>query len=184
VNVNTAVEFGEPFLTLPDLFPARQSGESWGSERVVLRFAGCEFICAGLSPAQSDAIRARFGAQCSSCANDPDTAVVLRIFRAAPTDFIGQEPDWRFDFDLEYRPSAVLFAGFHFMGRIDWSPGMQAAVWICEERLMVTHAIFENVLRVVAAYRLLDGGGVLLHSAAIADEGVRIVRQPESVSDR
>ncbi len=32
------------------------------------------------------------------------------------------------------------------------------------------NAIFENVLRVVAAYHLLDQGGVLLHSAAIADE--------------
>ena len=165
-----SMAFGETFLTQPDLFPARQSGEQWGRERVVIRVAGNEFICEGLSPIQADAVRARFGDLCADEAAEPQSAVVLHVYRAAATDFIGGEDDWEYAFDLDYAPTAVMFAGFHFMGRLDWLPQLQAAVWTSEDRLMVANAIFENVLRVVAAYRLLDGGGVLLHSAAVADD--------------
>ena len=162
--------FGETFLTQPDLFPARQSGEPWGRERVVIRFAGNEFSCDGLSQVQASAVRARFGELCSDEAADPGSGVLLRFYRVAATDFIGSEDDWEYDFELDYAPTAVMLAGFHFMARLDWRPTLQAAVWTSEDRLMVANAIFENVLRVIAAYRLLDAGGVLLHSAALADD--------------
>jgi hypothetical protein len=55
------------------------------------------------------------------------------------------------------------------MGRLDWVPHLRAAMWTCEETRLATHAIFENVLRVVVAYHILEQGGVLLHSAAVAD---------------
>ncbi len=162
--------FGETFLTQPDLFPARQSGERWGPERVVIRFAGNEFICDGLSPVQAAAVRARFGELCSVEATDPGSAMLLRFYRADASDFIGEEDDWEYRFELDYAPTAVMLAGFHFMARLDWLPTLHAAVWTSEDRLMVANAIFENVLRVIAAYRLLDSGGVLLHSAAVADD--------------
>ena len=173
------MSFGESFLTQPDLFPARQSGECWGVECVVIRFAGNEFICNGLSPVQAAAVRARFADSCSNEAANPESAVVLRVYQAAASDFFGGEDDWEYDFDLDYASTAVLFAGFHFMGRLDWSPRLQAAVWTSEEKLMVANAIFENVLRVVAAYRLLEQGGVLLHSAAVANaEGAHVFFGP------
>ena len=162
--------FGEAFLTQPDLFPARQSGEHWGRERVVIRFAGDEFICDGLSTVQVSAIRARFRELCSEEATDPGSAMLLRFYRVAASDFIGDEDDWEYKFDLDYAPTAVMIAGFHVMARLDWLPTLHAAVWTSEDRLMVANAIFENVLRVIAAYRLLDSGGVLLHSAAVADD--------------
>ena len=96
--------------------------------------------------------------------------MLLRFYRVAAADFIGREDQWQYDFDLYYAPTAVTLAGFHFMARLDWLPTLQAAVWTSEDRLMVANAIFENVLRVIAAYRLLDAGGVLLHSAALADD--------------
>src|SRR5947209_8561198 len=164
------MEFGESFLTQPDLFPARQSGEQWGVESVVIRFAGNEFICEGLSQVHATAVRERFVGLCAEKAVNPQSAVVLRFYRAAASDFIGTEDDWEYEFDLDYAPTAVMFAGFHFMGRLDWLPRLTAAVWTSEESLMVANAIFENVLRVVAAYRLLEDGGVLLHSAAVADD--------------
>jgi len=60
--------FGERFLRHPDLFPARQSGERWGEERVVVRFAGSDYVCAGLSTTQAVAVRERFGALCPASA--------------------------------------------------------------------------------------------------------------------
>jgi hypothetical protein len=55
------------------------------------------------------------------------------------------------------------------MGRLDMTPTLRAALWTSEDTGLVANAIFENVLRVVVAYHLLGQGGVLLHSAAVAD---------------
>lgn len=163
------MSFGESFLNNPDLFPARQTGERWGDERVVICFAGNDYICTGLSTTQAAAVRARFGELCVPSSGPQRPAVEIRIFRAAIGDFVEDERVWEFDFDLDYAPDAVSFAGFRFMGRLDWAPRLQAALWSSEDGRLVSEAIFENVLRVVVAYHLLEQGGVLLHSAAVAD---------------
>ncbi len=165
------MSFGEAFLNSPDLFPARQTGETWGDERVVICFAGNDYICCGLSATQAAAVRERFAELCVPSPGERRPAVEIRIFRAADEDFIEDERVWEFDFDLDYAPEAVSFAGFRFMGRLDWAPRLQAALWSSEDGRLVSHAIFENVLRVVVAYHLLEQGGVLLHSAALGDEG-------------
>ena len=162
--------FGEDFIDAPDLFPARQSGEPWGAERVVIHFAGNDYICDGLSATQAEGLRAKFGPLCSALAEGSRPNVVIRIFRAAPTDFIVDEREWDFEFDLDYFPAAISVAGFHVMGRLDWTPRLQAALWTSEDGLLVERAIFENLLRIVVAYHMLEQGGVLLHSAALADD--------------
>lgn len=162
--------FGESFLQHPDLFPGRQSGDPWGDERVVIHFAGNEYVCDGLSVVQANAIRDRFGPLCPPTAPASRPAVTLRVFRAAAEDFADHGRAWEFEFDLDYGPASVRFAGFHFMGRLDWGPRLRAAIWTPEDERFVSHSIFENVLRVVVAYHLLEEGGVLLHSAAVADD--------------
>lgn len=159
--------FGETFLEEPDLFPARQSGEPWGPERVVVHFAGNAYVCDGLSAIQAEGLRAKFGALAKAATDESRPAVVIRIFRVAHENFVVDDREWEFDFDLEYTAAAVTFAGFHFMGRLDLGPPLCAALWTPEDERLVSHAIFENVLRVVAAYHLLEQGGVLLHSAAV-----------------
>lgn len=162
-------EFGARFVSHPDLFPARQSGERWGDEEVVVGFAGTDYVCEGLTATQAAAVRARFGALCAASPTAAGPAVRIRVFRAATADFVAHEREWEFDFELDYAPCAVRFAGFRFMGRLDTTPALSAALWTPEDGRLVSHAIFENMLRVVVAYRLLDQGGVLLHSAAVAD---------------
>jgi len=165
-----AAGFGDRFLRLPDMFPARQSGECWGEERIVVRFAGSDYVCEGLSATQAAAVRERFGALCPAPATDGGPAVTLRVFRAFADEFVTDDREWEFDFDLDYAPGVVRFAGFHFLGRLDGTAQLRAALWTPEDSRLVSHAIFENVLRVVAAYHLLGQGGVLLHSAAVADD--------------
>ena len=162
--------FGENFLRHPDLFPARQCGEPWGGERVVIRFAGAEYACDGLSIVQAAAVRERFGELCSASVATARDAVEISVFRAAEGDFFDNGRKWEFDFELDYTPVAVCLAGFHFMGRLDMTPALRAALWTSEDSGLVANAIFENVLRVVVAYHLLGQGGVLLHSAAVADD--------------
>ena len=79
--------FGESFLRIPDLFPARQSGESWGSNQVVIRFAGSDYICDGLSATQAAAVVERFGELCSASVATARDAVEISVFRAAEGDF-------------------------------------------------------------------------------------------------
>lgn len=162
--------FGESFLRHPELFPARQSGEPWGGERVVIRFAGAEYACDGLSTVQAAAVRERFGDLCPASVAAGREAVAINVFRAAQGDFLDDGRAWEFDFELDYAPAAVCLAGFHFMGRLDMAPALRAALWTSEDGGLVANAIFENVLRVVVAYHLLGQGGVLLHSAAVADD--------------
>jgi hypothetical protein len=166
------MSFGDPFLALPDLFPARASGEPWGNETVAIRIAGNAYRCKGLSVEQADGLRARFGSLCSPAADSGESAILIHIFRASDADFIDDGRVWEFDFDLDYAPSAVSVAGFHFMGRLDWLPRLTAALWTCENAKLVSHAILENLLRVVVAYDLFEQGGLLLHSAALADKSV------------
>jgi hypothetical protein len=162
--------FGENFLDQPDLFPARQSGEPWGAERVVIHFAGNDYVCDGLSETQADDLRQKFGKLCSATTDASRPTVEIRIFRVAPTDFVVDDREWDFEFDLDYAPNAISIAGFHMMGRLDWTPRLQAALWTSEDSPFVERSIFENLLRIVVAYHMLEQGGVLLHSAALVDD--------------
>jgi hypothetical protein len=165
--LHTPMTFGERFLEQPDLFPARQSGEPWGFERVVIHVAGNDYVCDGLSVAQAEGLRAKFGKLCKEVADVSRPSVAILIFRVALEDFVVDEREWEFDFDLDYSPTAVTLAGFHFIGRLDMGPPLRAALWTPEDDRLVSHAIFENALRVVVAYKLLEQSGVLLHSAAV-----------------
>jgi hypothetical protein len=162
--------FGESFLAEPDLFPARQSGEPWGPERVVIHFAGNAYVCDGLSAAQAGGLRAKFGPLARDEADEARPTVYLRVFRVAPEDFVVDEREWEFEFDLDYGSDAIGVAGFHMMGRLDFSPRLSAALWTSEDGLFVERSIFENMLRIVVAYHMLQQGGVLLHSAAVGDD--------------
>jgi hypothetical protein len=165
------MSFGENFLTYPDLFPARPSGEPWGDERVMIRFAGHVYAWTGLSATQAAAARQRFGALCLPPDEEPPAVLEINVFRAAAEDFFDGGRIWSFEFDLDYAPDAVSIAGFHFMGRLDWTPGLRAALWTSEDSRLVSHSIFENFFRTVVAYHLFEQGGVLLHSAAVVNDG-------------
>jgi len=178
-DATAPMTFGESYLAVPDLFPARQSGEPWGPERIVLHFAGNAYVCEGLSPNQASGLRAKFGSLARDTLDGPRPAVVVRIFRVASSDFVVDEREWEFEFDLDYARDALGVAGFHMMARLDFVPRLSAALWTSEDDLLVERSIFENLLRIVVAYHMLEQGGVLLHSAAVADErGARVFFGP------
>ena len=163
--------FGERFLAHPDLVPARQYGEPWGAERIALRIAGNDFICAGLSLAQVNAIRARFGTLCDLAPIPQRTAVTLQVFRIAAEEFFDGDRTWSYEFDLDYAPAAVRVAGHHVVALLEWKSRLHAALWTCDDLKLVSHGILENVLRPLVAYHLLEDGGLLLHSGAVASNG-------------
>jgi hypothetical protein len=161
--------FGAAFLTRPDLFPARRSGEAWGSRAVTLDLPGGPYRFAGLAPVQVEAVRERFGAHLTDA---DESAVESLVFRMAEEEF--REIDtrgWEYGLDLDPAPAAVRLAGLRLAGRLDWRAGLSGALWTADPGSEAFAGIFENFFRVLTAYRLLEQGGVLVHGAAVAAGG-------------
>jgi hypothetical protein len=164
------MSFGAGFLRLPDLFPGRHGGEPWGDRAVAVDVAGGPYLFTGLSAAQEAAVRDRFAGLCRA---PSEAAVVSRVFRAPAADFLDRDVrGWEYTLDMEHAPGAVLLAGLRLMARLDWGPDLAGALWTCEGAGEEWAAsVFENFLRVLAAYRLLAEGGAVIHSAGVAGDG-------------
>ncbi len=163
--------FAETFLAYPELFPARSAGEPWGDRQVSIDFIGGPYLFTGLESEQEQAVRERFGELCGVSENSTDSVVETRVFRAVPEDF--REFDlrgWKYSFDTEHHPDSVRIAGLHVMATVDWSPAVEGSLWVLKGASLISSLVFENYFRILVAYRLLQMGGVLLHSAAVADE--------------
>lgn len=162
------MSFGERYLSLPDLFPARHAGEPWGAGEILLALAGGPFRWRHLAPGQVAALADRYSD--FTLVEAPPEAVEVRAFRAAPGDFLPIElAGWRHDLDLDYGPSWVRVAGRYFMARLDLEPRLRAAVWTSIDGGVRWGELAENLLRLLVAYSLLASGGVVLHSAGIVD---------------
>jgi hypothetical protein len=162
------MSFGAGFLRIPDRFPARRSGQPWGDRSLVLDLAGSPYRFCGLSAAAEEAIRRTFAGSCRE--GDASPATTTRLFRAPGADF--RELDmrgWEYRLDIEPSPASVCLAGPRLMARLDWAPALTGGLWTPEAGGEEWTAAFENYLRVLTAYRLLEEGGAMLHSAGLAD---------------
>jgi hypothetical protein len=162
------VSFGERFLAWPALFPARLAGESWGGAALTLRLGGARFGVSGLSELQRRLALARFEGFASESGAP---AVDSRVFRVAASEFRALDTrGWDYDLDLEAGATSVKVAGISFMARIEWRPGLSGALWTSSEADAFP-GVLENYLRVLAAYRFLEDGAALIHSAGLVDAG-------------
>lgn len=160
--------FGGAFLTQPDLFPARRSGEAWGDLAVAIALPGGPYCFSGLAPAQVAAVRARFGAHLV----EAPAAVETRVFRMSEEEFRAIDTrGWEYGLDLDPTPTAVRLAGLRLAGRLDWRPGLAGSLWTPDAGGDEFAGIFENFFRVLTAYRLLERGGALVHGAAVVSAG-------------
>ncbi|MEO6193417.1 MAG: hypothetical protein ABIS20_10425 [Thermoanaerobaculia bacterium] len=164
------MSFGDGFLRFPDLFPGRRGGEPWGDRTVAVDVAGGPYLFTGLSAAQAAAVRDRFAGLCRDASEAAATAMVAtQVFRAPAADFLDRDVrGWEYTLDMEHAPSAVSLAGLRLMARLDWGPHLAGGLWTCEEAGEEWSAsVFENFLRVLAAYRLLAEEGAVIHSAGV-----------------
>jgi hypothetical protein len=168
------MSFGDGFLRLPDLFPGRRGGEPWGERAVVLDVAGGPYRFSGLSAAQEEAVRHRFAGLCREAGEGAAASLTAsQVFRAPAADFLDRDVrGWEYTLDMEHSPGAVRLAGLRLMARLDGvgGGGLAGGLWTCEERGEEWAAsVFENFLRVLAAYRLLAEDGAVIHSAGVTD---------------
>ncbi|HEY0139440.1 MAG TPA: hypothetical protein VGF48_01015 [Thermoanaerobaculia bacterium] len=158
------------FLTHPELFPGRISGETWGAEALTIELAGESYRIEGLSPTQAESLRDRFGSRVvprGSSGSSRNQVVTLQLFRAPASDF--HEIDtrgWEYWLDVEWRGESVRIAGMRLMALLDLAAA-RGGIWTCVESREETWGVIENVLRPLVAARLLAQGGLLVHSAAV-----------------
>jgi hypothetical protein len=161
--------FGAGFLVNPDLFPARRSGETWGTREVFLTLPGGPYRFTGLNGAQEEAVRQRFGAYCGAPPGASSGIVESTLFRASEADFRTFDVrGWEYGLDLDAAPDSLRLAGLRLVGRFDWRPVLMTALWTPDAGGQPFVGIFENFLRVLTAYRLQELGGAVLHCAGIA----------------
>ncbi len=167
------MSFGEEFLTYPDLFPARHGGEPWGDRNIVLDLPGGPYRFTGLNDTQEQGVRARFGPLCRPPGATAEAPVETTLFRVAPSEFRPIDMHgWVYRLDYDFASTRVRLAGLRLLGSLSWEPGLTGALWTSDQDpAEFPWLIFENFFRVLVAYRLLDCGGALLHSAAVVDGG-------------
>ncbi len=168
------MSFGATFLHNSDLFPARRSGEAWGERRLVLALPGGPYRFDGLNDVQEAIVLEKFG---GFRVEASEAAVESRIFRAPESDFRDfDRRGWHYSLDFDYGPDAVRIAGLRLVARLDWRPALAGALWTPDGGGDHFAGIFENFCRVLVAYRLLEQGGAVVHSAGV-------VRRVQSAED-
>lgn len=161
------MSFGDTFLRQPDLFPGRHGGEPWGHDSFAIGCAGGPYALRGLAPDQAAGLRHRFG----SSAPGP-AAVEVRVFRAAAADFRPLDlRGFENHLELDRGPEEIRIAGLELMARLGRGGPLRASLWTSATGGEAFRGVAENLLRLVVAYRLLELGGVLLHSAALSTAG-------------
>jgi hypothetical protein len=166
------MSFGDEFLSHPDLFPGRRSGEPWGSGSLTLDVPGGPYLFSGLAATQIAALEMRFGRLCRGVTEKTATGIGTAVFRAPAADFLDLDTrGWEYTLDLDHAERSVRIAGLRLMARLDWSlaDALAGGLWTPEAAGEEWASVLENYLRLLAAYRLLAEGGVLLHSAGVTD---------------
>jgi hypothetical protein len=190
--------FGAKFLHRPASFPLAAGSVAWGDREVALDLPGGPYRFTGLSAAQEASVRATFpgallppgispgppGTPARGISLAPPGTpgfppgpaegppAAIRVLRQAAAEY--REVDtrgWEYAMDAEWEPAAVRLVGLGLTGRLAWQPGLGGELWTPEDGGARFPGIFENYFRVLVAYRLLDLGGAILHSAGVVKDG-------------
>ncbi len=168
-------EFGERFLEIPDLFPARSSGEPLGPLGVSMGLPGGPYRVDGLGEEQLIWLQEQYRGLCSAEPESDDVnETTIRVFGVASEDFRTFDlAGWVHTLDFDYQPHQVRVAGLNIMGLVELVEPSKLVASYFLPPLEREHFLpaFENLSRVVVAYRLLQTGGLLLHSAGLAFNG-------------
>ena len=154
------------------LEPLPTSPTEWGEGRLLVDVAGGPYLFSGMSEPQLDVARRRFDAFLVGPDWVSQPIPSMRFLRAPLPCFAYPEPDGP-EYPLTTRADEhrVVVDGLRFTAEIPLSPRIEGKVWTSVAGDDEFLGVFENPFRVTVAYRLLEIGGVLLHSAAVVDDG-------------
>lgn len=148
---------------------AQLGSNPWGECTVTLRIAGNHYRIEGLSASQLEVVLNRY----SAAVVDPDNdALNMTLYQASAASLALKPP---LDEDAVVKSYAradlVEVVGVHFYAALSLKPGLEGKIWTDQEAGTDFRLSFENFFRLVVAYKVLNGGGLLLHSAGVMERG-------------
>jgi len=165
------VQFAEEFLHDTNSFPDDLDGAAWGQETLAIDFLGGPYRFHGLNTAQTTAINRRFTELVCTTPDKDTPAIDTRIYRLPESLFKSIDTrDWEYRLDFDYQASYLRIAGMRFMAHVQLEPRIRAWMWTCDDEHLINNSAFENLFRIIVAYRLLAQGGMVLHSAGLAQD--------------
>ncbi len=164
------MRFAEAFLHETGSFPRDRSGTTWGQQHIAIDFLGGPYVFEGLNPAQTDVVAQRFAKLVRDAAALSTQAIHTHIFKLPESCFKTIDTrNWEYHLDFDYQEDHIRIAGLRFLAIIQLKPHIEAWMWTPDDEQLVSNSGFENIFRVIVAYRLLAQGGMLLHSAGLTD---------------
>lgn len=162
----------DTYLRDPSAFPSPAAGESWGEEELWIDFVGGPYRVCGLNAEQRRRLLAHFGSSCSEAPGPLAAATPIAVHRIDSARFSPLAPLPReLDFELQSEADHIKVAGESMCAHIALDALPAGTLWTDTDGRFFTRNIFENFFRMLVTYRLLDCHGLLLHSAAVVDEG-------------
>jgi hypothetical protein len=148
--------------------------DPWGTARASVDIAGGPYLFTGMSERQLDSVQRRFRRFLADPCSVPTGGPTIRFMRAPQSRFrfTSEVPEYPLEANADHDRSVL--EGLRFRAEISTSPAVQGRVWTSVSGGEEFVGVFENPLRAAVAYRLLEIGGVLLHSAAVlvGDEAI------------
>jgi hypothetical protein len=159
--------FGAKYLTSPERFTGWNEARFRGAA-LELALAGDRYRFYGLEREGQAVVRRLYPLSSASPCDSASTAVEVAVSREPDSEFKRFDlSGWEYDLDLAYTDAAVQIAGLGFAAAIVLEPTFVGRLWTGQCASEDFRGVFENFLRILVAYRLLQRGGVLLHSAAL-----------------
>lgn len=166
--------FGGRFVLESVDVPAGLGERAWGAHSLSIELGGRRYRLVGLTEMQAGMLRARFGGYCLD--EVPEPSVLVRMFAAEWRWFHPPPPaPWVYALDLEHKATSIQWVGFREAGTLVLAPEMDVCMWTVAGEGDVFARAVENVLRLVVAYALLEGGGALFHGACVLDGGSAVL---------
>lgn len=159
--------FGARFLSDPSSFPDENQGTPWGDDAIALDLPGGPYRITGLDRGQRHLLEQHFG-PLASADSAPAKGVAIAVFRTPAGTFTNLAPR-EYSLDIDSQHTAVRAAAPDFVGRMHWLPRPSGALWTSVGSAPAVSGLVENFVRLLAAFRILDDGAALLHSAALAN---------------
>lgn len=147
----------------------------WGDNVLDFRFADISFRVNGLDTAQHLAL-SRLYAPLSANENYGSDNDIFETWACRRPPFPEIDPD-RYNKNGIYTPivqqheGGIEIDGIGFQAIITFEPQLRGMLWAHDGDLLASPMVFENYLRILAAYAILMRGGLLLHSAGIVADG-------------
>lgn len=159
----------------PSYFETRDrfslDGDPLGQHSVLLEFAGTQYLLCGVTDSQRNSLYDRFHAHVALSGDSNQDPIVVDVVRTKTPQDISVIRNGEYSLDTIHEPNFLLIRGHDFIARIDFQPQLRGTIGVCmgvEESVL---GVFENFLRILVAYRLLQAGGLLVHSAGMVRNG-------------